>query len=345
MASDRDCHYSTRPSETRRTARKRRHQELEQRLADQETLQGMLMRHPDQSSIILNRVRTSNDPQTAIRALEAGDLLLHLAPRTHPDETAAVSSTSAASQDPQNKAQEELNQYRYLIRPLRTMPQAQAIDSLRNLREAPSPISGLQALSSTLKTELDLIRLPSVPLLRSISPPTHSNLELELQILHPSAYPSLEPFEPNSIDVDSWFRPSKPEQSRPVSSPVEHSPHTSSTGSRSGELLPSSLRHAGDSTVSAAYAWLDWELCDPRLESLRITHWTNVPIESKLASIVLSHFLTVHYPIFACFDADLFLDDLVLGNNDHCSKFLVASIMDMACVSRSRLSPLSLTNL
>ncbi|KAM0242114.1 hypothetical protein ACHAP5_007351 [Fusarium lateritium] len=324
------CHYSTDPSETRATARKRKHDELEQRVADGEALQGLLMRHPDQTSVILNRVRTGPDPRAAIEVLNDGDLLLHLAPRNR-DETVIPSPTLSAPKEHQTDAEGELNQYRYLIRQLRTMPEAQALDSLRHLRETPARLSGVEALSSTTKSELNLIRLSNFPVCRSTSPPIHSRIELELQISHPCAYPSLELLDPKSIDVDSWFRPSKLEQTRPGLGSAEHTNHSSQSGS--GSILSPPLPVSEGSTLNPAHEPRDWELCDPRLRSLRMARWTNVPIEDKLASAVLSHFLTVHYPIFAFFDADLFLDDLILMNNTYCSRFLVASIMDMACQS------------
>ncbi|KAM0290474.1 hypothetical protein ACHAO9_004831 [Fusarium lateritium] len=324
------CHYGTDPSETRATARKRKHEELEQRVADGEALQGLLMRHPDQTSVILNRLRTGPDPRAAIEVLNDGDLLLHLAPRNQ-DETVASSPTLSTPPEHQTDAQGELNQYRYLIRRLRTMPEAQALESIRHLRETPSRLSGVEALSSTTKSELNLIRLSNFPVCRSTSPPIHSRIELELQISHSCAYPSLELFDPKSIDVDSWFRPSKKEQTRPEHASAEHVTHIPQSGS--GSTLPSPLLVSEGSTLNSAHAQRDWEICDPRLKSLRMAHWTNVPIDDKLASAVLSHFLTVHYPIFAFFDADLFLDDLVLMKDTYCSRFLLASIMDMACQS------------
>lgn len=78
--------------------------------------------------------------------------------------------------------------------------------------------------------------------------------------------------------------------------------------------------------------WLSGRLCDPRLQNLDITHWTDVPISSKQAAAAISLYLESEHPVIAMFDAQLFIGDLVYKRTDYCSPFLVNALLSYAIV-------------
>lgn len=86
--------------------------------------------------------------------------------------------------------------------------------------------------------------------------------------------------------------------------------------------------------------------CDPRLEKLKISHWTDVPISNYRAAAAISHYLQTEHPLIALFNASLFVGDLVGRRERYCSPFLVNALLAYAMVScdegltrRSRSSP------
>ncbi|KAK8076322.1 hypothetical protein PG994_003594 [Apiospora phragmitis] len=70
---------------------------------------------------------------------------------------------------------------------------------------------------------------------------------------------------------------------------------------------------------------------DERLHRLQIDYWTSVPISNDFAATVISSYLEVDHPVYAFFDADLFLHDLVHLEITFCSPFLVSSLLSQAC--------------
>ncbi|SCO81443.1 related to nitrate assimilation regulatory protein nirA [Fusarium oxysporum] len=87
-----ECVYMTEPSETRISAIKRKHDELQKQLEDggssqsdlQQLFDAIRDRDEKDAMTIMRRIRTGEDPSTILRHLRAGDLLLqlHLAPET-----------------------------------------------------------------------------------------------------------------------------------------------------------------------------------------------------------------------------------------------------------------------
>jgi hypothetical protein len=73
--------------------------------------------------------------------------------------------------------------------------------------------------------------------------------------------------------------------------------------------------------------------CDDRLGQIVIEKWTDVPIESQTAGKIISFYLTTDHPLLGLFDADLFLRDLVSGDNNFCSPMLVNAVLAWASVS------------
>ncbi|KAI9150887.1 Serine/threonine-protein kinase Nek1 [Paramyrothecium foliicola] len=296
---------------------------------------------PTESGPILERIRSSNDAQKILQTIQEGELLLQLS-QDH-------GQVSQGAQDPgpaetlshvrpvEDQSQDELNEQRYLIRQLRTMPEADALQALARLREAPPELSSSEALSSALSSGLGLIRPSALRANRSLLPHMLSSIESELLLLHPNLYPPIEPFAAGSINVDHWFMP----MGRTCTSSVSDthgrgSPQAQGKAIKPGPDLASVPDDSSNELSSSIFGLSQFEqLCDTRLSMTKMDYWTKVPIDNRLASRVFSHFFTVHYPIFACFDAELFIEDLVRGKEDNCSKLLVAGIMSIACQSFS----------
>lgn len=134
---------------------------------------------------------------------------------------------------------------------------------------------------------------------RAVMPWTETSTGFELAMLHPMTYPILEPPSPSSIASASLLGGS-----------------TQSTSSSHTPISPSEPN---------AY-------CDPRLELLTVSYWTQIPIDNGLAARTISHFLQTNHPVLGFFDADLFLRDLVGQGLNFCSSFLFHSVMSLACV-------------
>lgn len=73
-------------------------------------------------------------------------------------------------------------------------------------------------------------------------------------------------------------------------------------------------------------------LCDPRLQRLDISYWTDVPITSAYAAAVISHYLQTEHPTIALFDPGLFVGDLVGKRERFCSRLLVHAVLAYAIV-------------
>lgn len=74
-------------------------------------------------------------------------------------------------------------------------------------------------------------------------------------------------------------------------------------------------------------------LCDPRLEELDVTYWTNVPIPNNYAAAAISLYLRKEHPAIALFDACLVVGDLVSRRNAYCSRLFVNTLLSHAMVS------------
>lgn len=73
-------------------------------------------------------------------------------------------------------------------------------------------------------------------------------------------------------------------------------------------------------------------LCDTRLSNLEIMHWTDVDIGSDLAARCISLYLETDHPLLGLFDPDLFVEQLISGQEQFCSPLLVNALLYWACV-------------
>lgn len=69
------------------------------------------------------------------------------------------------------------------------------------------------------------------------------------------------------------------------------------------------------------------KLADPRLESIDLTKYTTVIKNKSLLRSLLEIYLLFEYPFDSFFHADLFLDDIVRGQNRHCSPLLIHAVL------------------
>lgn len=87
------------------------------------------------------------------------------------------------------------------------------------------------------------------------------------------------------------------------------------------------------SDQSAQYAVEPPRLCDERLNQLDITRWTDVDITSDLAAKCISLYLETDHPLLGQFDPELFVAQLISGEEKYCSSLLVNALLYWACVS------------
>ncbi|KAH8662132.1 hypothetical protein BX600DRAFT_312268 [Xylariales sp. PMI_506] len=83
--------------------------------------------------------------------------------------------------------------------------------------------------------------------------------------------------------------------------------------------------------LSHGLAQPDTDLCDERLNSLKVQFWTTVPVSSTFAAKILSLYLKTDHPLLGTFDADLFVHDLVNQQQRYCSSFLVNCVLYWGC--------------
>ncbi len=74
-------------------------------------------------------------------------------------------------------------------------------------------------------------------------------------------------------------------------------------------------------------------IADDRLESIRVSTWTSVISDNQLFANLLNAYFMYAYQAFPAFNKDLFLDDMVTGQTQFCSRLLVNAVLAHACVS------------
>lgn len=239
-----------------------------------------------------------------------------------------------------DQLQQELSEHAQILEHLRSVSEPEAISVIRRLRSTPNTTLVLSSLRDNAHSTT---RISEQKTLRGMLPPTDFELEFELSVLHGSVYPVLMPLDLSSIDMDSLFPSAIHNPSRTMpSDDLRTAQEAFFIDPRVTTLPPSPLRGSRSPRISpVAGPAPDRQYCDSRLNDLKIAYWSCVPISDEFAACVLSHYLKIDHPIFACVDADLFLSGLVDRTLEHCSPFLVSALMSFACVSRSALYELS----
>ena len=185
-----------------------------------------------------------------------------------------------------------------VLKQLQRLPYDEAIKVLQQLRGMELPESSSSGSSSN-----DF--LPSISeyqILRSCIPSTPNDLEFELAIRHPIAYPTLLPVNIDSLKDQTFLYSQK------------------------------SLRSIKKGSSSAVGPQNHATLIDDRLGHLEMRYWSAVPISNDLAARIISHYLEIDYPVLPMFNKELFLNDLVNNMPNFCSPLLVSALLSWACV-------------
>jgi hypothetical protein len=227
---------------------------------------------------------------------------------------------------------ERLNQHEEVLDHLQKAPEHEALATIRRLRSTGNVSDTLARISGRAGSAV----IPSdIDAARAIQPPTASRLEFELNVLHGLIYPPLEPLDLNSIDMELLFARSPRHRLTP------RSLQCLSSGDSSGQITVASRvsapyllrRLPSNHTPPTNDEVPEYHYVDFRLTCLRVGYWTQIPIGDDLAARVLSHYLETDHPLWGCFDADLFLSDLVDHKLGACSPFFFHALMAHACVS------------
>lgn len=238
------------------------------------------------------------------------------------------------------RLRKRLKEHEAILDHLQSVPESEALTIIRRLRLTQDLSSVVASVKSDATT---MTGLSQMQMARATVHPTESKLEFELNVLHPSVYPALKPLDTTSVGFDQ----------------SSNSPYRSSFALATNQdtsLLQSSLAFPNtipqpappfgyDATgrIAIAGSMPAQQFCDSRLARLKINYWTKSPISDEFAARVISNFLVCDYPVYACFDADLFLSDLIELNDEFCSPLLVSAIMSIACVSMPQFQSSHLT--
>mgnify|MGYP005988626813 CR=1 FL=1 len=185
-----------------------------------------------------------------------------------------------------------------VLKQLQKLPYDEALKVLRQLRGMDLPESSSSGSSSN---ELS----PSISeykVSRSCIPTTPNDLEFELAIRHPIAYPTLLPVHIDSLKDQNFLYSQK------------------------------QLRSINKDSLSSVRPQNPSTLIDDRLRQLEIRYWSAVPITNDLAARIISHYLAIDHPVLPMFNKKLFLDDLVNKMPNFCSPLLVSALLSWACV-------------
>lgn len=226
---------------------------------------------------------------------------------------------------------EDLKQHADILEHLQSVPEHEAVTVIRRLRSTRNVSNVLASIEGRANTAA---RPSEVETARAILPRTESGVEFELNLLHRSVYPPLGPLCPDSVDFNILF----PKLPRRKSLSLEPPIRTPGIESVIDPVLtvapPSPLRGLNSRQTSPVAGPIpDRQYVDSRLNRLNMSYWTRIPVSDEFAACVLSHYFETYHPVIGCFDADLFLSDLVDQKVDTCSAFLLSALMSLACVS------------
>ncbi|RSM00867.1 hypothetical protein CDV31_011620 [Fusarium ambrosium] len=217
---------------------------------------------------------------------------------------------------------------RDLVAKLRSLPYDKALELFQHLREGQGSSAAGDSSTTSASNQGSSIP-PSIPdtfILRSCMPGTPNNLEFELAIRHPIAYPTLYPIPIGSLPPERMIRPT-----RTIQSPSKSPSPESDESARQDIISPTpSLSLAQAQTTPLVY---------DSLKQLDISYWTDVPISNELAARVISLYLEIDYPVLPLFHAELFVQDLVQRRGYFCSRFLISALLSWACQAYTALDP------
>lgn len=207
---------------------------------------------------------------------------------------------------------------------MKTAPENQAYDVLRILRLTNDATKALQLTKSSRLQSKEMFEHDESHML-----PWQLGLPFELMTKNPVVYRPIWHLvfdSPNStLGGGKEARNDKEGGTSTSSSTLNES-----TKESTKDIILNNSRPSKDSAPNP-------DLCDDRLHQLDISQWTSLPISNTLAAHIISLYLQTDHPILATFDPDLFIDDLVSGRAQFCSKFLVHTVMYWGCQMYSTL--------
>ncbi|PVH90833.1 hypothetical protein DM02DRAFT_734403 [Periconia macrospinosa] len=229
-----------------------------------------------------------------------------------------------------------------LIECLRTTPEETAQAVLYELRSSSNPLSVLRRYESS-----QILQRPSeITTALSALPQIHSQTELQLMVQHPAAYPALNLTHDAIMSSNTLLETLKilpfDIPCRSKSQPVANIPGCSDVlGPKQdhSDIQPTNdSQHTEENEVHGASKSTYF---DPLLRSLHIGFWTSVSVTDHYAAGAISAFLVTDHSILRLFDVKSFLNDLIHLRSDHCSPFLVSSLLAFASQQYSTEEPLA----
>ncbi|KAL1297735.1 hypothetical protein AAFC00_006274 [Neodothiora populina] len=80
-------------------------------------------------------------------------------------------------------------------------------------------------------------------------------------------------------------------------------------------------------------------LYDDRLRGVKASNWTSVIIEDTCFANIISSFLIWDHPPWRLFDEDMFIEDMVTGRTNYCSRLLVNAVLAYGCQNYAAVDP------
>lgn len=231
--------------------------------------------------------------------------------------------------------QNHSSSYRVIYNLLRDQPKNNAdriLERIRSRSDVESILEDPTLLRQSIRSEagLPMDNISEQKTALAALPPIYSEREFELLVRHPNAYPTLNPLDDIALSKGSRFRPVK------ISQPNRDNPRLNPSQTlRSIVAAPSLPQESdlGSADAASLRSSPNSSYFDKRLERLNIAFWTAVPITNQYAARAISLYLETDHPFLGLFDADLFLEDLVDCQLNHCSAFLVSSLLAFASVN------------
>ncbi|KAK8022433.1 hypothetical protein PG993_013200 [Apiospora rasikravindrae] len=239
------------------------------------------------------------------------------------------SSTGERLKERLRELQASLDSHVELVKLLSATPEGNIVQVLRDLRAAPEPLAYLASATNEAGTPHGR-RSPTTDssIAGSLHSPSRVDLEFDrLTTRYQIAYPALPPIPLATVNPQPRF-------ADPVPKPrLDRQPAISVGGSVSGSpatLMQGQPRSTDplDNLASTLAERLRLTRCIAGTSSLRPA---TPPLSNDLAATVISAYLEVDHPLYAFFDADLFVHDLVNLGITFCSPFLVSSLLSHAC--------------
>lgn len=184
---------------------------------------------------------------------------------------------------------------------LRTRPEGEALSIFRKIRDGESHESILQFVH-------------------------HGDLLLQFSLTSATS-PSIGGFSNSAAPTSpSYSEPQSPEPDKAGSRR-----HSSTASTESHIPQPSSARR--NSTASAFDQYVGCRVVEPLLDQVQPSRWTTVSADDEMMRGLLSQYFQLQYRGGSIFHKDYFLQDMLSGDQTHCSPLLVNAVLASALVS------------